>query len=275
MKSKLSSILLAALPMLVIGCKTQKDIDKAVASALAENNAACDAKMKDMQKASDEKLAEKDRRAASLENEVKRLGGDLSQVKTELGQADTQLASTKTELQATTAERDQLRKLREQAEKEAAQFREMSMKLKAMVDSGKLQVVTRKGRMVLNLPDNILFPSGSKALKKEGKEALISVAEVLKGVPDRDFIIAGHTDNVPVNRSGAFKSNWELSTARAVEVVNLMVNNGVAADHLSAAGFGEFDPIGDNSTDEGRRKNRRLEIIVMPKIEDIAMPSGS
>jgi chemotaxis protein MotB len=269
------SLVFALAPLVIAGCKTQKDIDKAVQAAKDEQVAACDAKMKDAQAAFDAKIGEKDKRMAGLENEVKRLGGDLSLVQTQLGQADTQLASTKTELQATTAERDQLRKLREQAEKEAAQFKEVSMKLKSMVDAGKLQVVTRKGRMVLNLPDNILFPSGSKQLKKEGKEALISVADVLKGVPDRDFIISGHTDNVPVSRGGAFKSNWELSTARAVEVVNLMTSNGVAPEHLSAAGFGEFDPIGDNTTDDGRKKNRRLEIIVMPKIEEIPLPSGS
>lgn len=253
-----------------VGCKSQKDIDLAVQKAVDEQKAACDGKMKLAQEAA----SKKDKRITGLESEVTRLGGDLTQIKTELGSSNTQLASTKTALEATSKERDQLIKLREQAEKEAEQFKEMTMKLKSMVDAGKLSVGFRKGRMTLNLPDAILFPSGSKTLKKEGKEALKSVAEVLKGVADRDFIIAGHTDNVPVGKAGPFKSNWELSTARAVEVVKLMTENGVAPDHLSAAGFGEFDPIGDNSTKEGKEKNRRLEILLMPKIENIATPGS-
>ncbi len=181
----------------------------------------------------------------------------------------TELASTKSELAATTQEVEELRKLRERAEREASQQRALAERLKGMIDAGQLEVVKRKGRLMLKLPDEILFPSGSKSLKKEGREALEQVANVLKEVKDRDFIIAGHTDNVPVKRHGPFKDNWELSTARAVEVVALMTKAGVAPEQLSAAGFGEHDPIESNDTKEGREKNRRLEIILMPKIGDI------
>ncbi|MCK6550378.1 OmpA family protein [Myxococcota bacterium] len=256
-------------PLVLVGCKTQKDIDEAVAAANAAQKAAFDAEMQKAQEAHKKELDAREARIGGLESEVTALGGDLSKVKTELGSKDTQLASTKTELEATAKERDQLRKLREQAEKEAAQYREVSNKLKAMVDAGTLEVINRKGRLTLKLPDNILFPSGSQKLKKEGTEALQKVADVLKGVEGRDFLIAGHTDNVPVKKGGAFRDNWSLSTARAVEVVNLMVAQGVPAMALGAAGFGEFDPIGDNTTPEGREKNRRLEIILMPKIEEI------
>lgn len=266
LKATALALLLAPL---ATACKTQGDIDKAVKAARDEDSAACNEKMADLQKATDGKLSGKDKRIANLESEVQRLGGDITKVKSELG---TELASTSAQLEATQKERDQLKAQREQAEKEAAEFRE---KLKKVVDSGALQVVIRKGRMTLNLPDNILFPSGSKTLKKEGKEALIQVAEVLKNVKDREFIIAGHTDSDPVKKGGAFKSNWELSTARAVEVVNLMVENGVAPEHLSAAGFGEFDPIGDNGSPEGKKKNRRLEIILMPRIQDLGQLSSA
>jgi chemotaxis protein MotB len=122
--------------------------------------------------------------------------------------------------------------------------------------------------MTLKLPDDILFPTGSKDLKKEGKTALEQVGDVLKDV-DRDFIIAGHTDPIPVKKGGPFKSNWDLSTARAVEVVKLMTSKGVNAERMAAAGFAEFDPVADNSTKEGRAQNRRLEIILMPKLEEL------
>ncbi|NJK89848.1 MAG: OmpA family protein, partial [Myxococcales bacterium] len=136
-----------------------------------------------------------------------------------------------------------------------------------MIDAGQLEVVRRDGRMMLKLPDEILFPSGSKQLKKGGRDALIQVASVLQEVgSDRQFLVAGHTDNVPVKRGGRFKNNWELSTARATTVVDLMVEQGVAPNQLAAAGYGEFDPIASNDSAEDRQKNRRLEIILMPRI---------
>lgn len=230
------------------------------AKALDEQKSAYDAEMKKMQDAHTGELAKKDERIKSLESDLNRLGVDMKQSQSEM---TAQLASTEAQL-------DQLKKRQEAAEREAAAFKEMADKLKSMIDAGKLQVINRKGRMTLKLPDEILFPAGSKRLKKEGREALISVIEVLKGVPDRDFLIAGHTDNVPVGKGSGFRSNWDLSTARAVEVVNLMIENGVAPQNVAAAGFGEFDPIGDNTTAEGRQQNRRLEIILMPKIEEIS-----
>lgn len=127
----------------------------------------------------------------------------------------------------------------------------------------------RKGRINLKLPDNVLFPSGAKKLKKEGTEALRSIAAALKEVQDRDFLIAGHTDADKVKRGGPFKDNWELSTARAVEVVQLLIAEGVAPTQLAGAGFGEFDPIAANDTAENKAKNRRLEIILMPKLENL------
>lgn len=274
----LRNVLCWALPtVLFAACgKNQEEVNQIVQQELDKQKATFDGEMQKMQKAHSDEVAARDGRIGGLEKEVTRLGGSLSKVESELGakstqlaSTTTQLASTKTELEATAKERDQLRKLREQAEREAAQYKEVSMKLKGMVDSGKLQVVNRKGRLTLKLPDNILFPSGSKKLKKEGQEALAQVAEVLKSVEDREFFIAGHTDNIPVKKGGAFRDNWELSTARAVEVVNLMIKQGVIGDRLGAAGFGEFDPIGDNATPEGREQNRRLEIILMPKIQDI------
>lgn len=261
-------------PLVFAACKTQGDLDAAVAAERAAQKAAYDAELQKAQDAHKKELDAREARIGGLESEVTALGGDLSKVKNELGTKDTQLASTKTELEATAKERDQLRKLREQAERETAQYREVSNKLKAMVDAGTLQVINRKGRLTLKLPDKILFPSGSQKLKKEGTEALQSIADVLKGVEGREFLIAGHTDNVPVKKGGAFRDNWSLSTARAVEVVNLMLAAGVPASTLGAAGFGEFDPIGDNTQPEGREQNRRLEIILMPKIEEIPAVGG-
>ncbi len=241
-----------------------------------DQKAELNAEMAKMQKACDEQkakdkdaISERDNQIELLAAKVEGMGGDLEDVRKELD-------SSKTELAATTAEVEQLRRLRAAAEAEKAQFKKLTERFQSMIDAGQLEVVRRDGRMMLKLPDDILFPSGSKRLKKGGREALIEVAAVLKEVGgDREFIIAGHTDNVPVKRGGAFKSNWELSTARATTVVQLMVKQGVNPDQLAAAGFGEFDPIADNSTKDGREKNRRLEIMLLPRITDPTTESES
>ncbi len=259
-------------------------------AALAAEKARYDEEMAKQRKASEGVVARKDNQISELETEVKTLGGDLqgvrdrvSKLDEQLGERSIQLASTKAsledtkaslqdtteKLQATSEELEEVRALRERAEAAAAAFQELAQKLKSMVDSGQLQVRTRKGRMVLELPDDILFAAGRKRLKGPGKAALEAVAKVLKDVADRDFLIAGHTDNVPLKRGARFKSNWDLSTARAVEVVKLMIAGGVAPERLAAAGYGEFDPVGDNETKEGRAKNRRLEIILMPKLSEL------
>jgi chemotaxis protein MotB len=267
-------LLLLATPLLFGACGiSKKDHDAQVQSAVDAQKATCDAEMQKMQAAHGDAIAAKDKDIQGKEtminglgSEIEKMGGDLKKVRTELGDRTSQLASTKVELAATNQEVEQLRKLRADAEREAAQFKALTEKFKSMIDAGQLQVVIRKGRINLKLPDNVLFPSGSKKLKKEGLAAVETVAATLKDMSDRDFLIAGHTDNVPMGKGG---NNWDLSTARAVEVVQMLIKNGVPPGQLSAAGFGEFDPIEDNATKEGREKNRRLEIILLPRIEKI------
>jgi chemotaxis protein MotB len=105
-------------------------------------------------------------------------------------------------------------------------------------------------------------------LKPAGKDALIQVAQVLKTVAGRKFQVAGHTDNVPIQTS-RFPSNWELSTARAVEVVKLLVAQGADPRSLSAAGYGEFDAVASNESADGKAKNRRIEITLQPNLDEL------
>lgn len=230
---------------------SQKEMDQ----AKAEQQAAYEQKMADLAAEKDQELASKSTLIEGLESQVTALGG-------ELGDRTSQLASTTTEL-------DQLRKMRAEAEREAEQLRALTSKLKSMIDAGKLQVEMRDGRISLKLPDAILFPSGSTRLKQDGKATLAEVAGVLRDVKGRQFLVAGHTDNVPLRAGGRYRDNWALSTARAVEVLRLMIKEGVDPTQLAAAGYGSYDPIAPNDTPEGRKQNRRLEIILMPQIEKL------
>jgi chemotaxis protein MotB len=144
----------------------------------------------------------------------------------------------------------------------------MVAKFKSMVDAGKLQVEFRGGLMLVKLPDNILFDPGKTALKSAGKEAVTQVAQILSGIEGRKFQVTGHTDNVPM-KSGKYKSNWELSSARAVEVVKVMIASGMDPKRLSAAGYADQLPVAENDTVIGRLQNRRIEIVVQPNLEEL------
>lgn len=114
---------------------------------------------------------------------------------------------------------------------------------------------------VITLPDSLLFDSGSAELKPQSKEILTKLAEKLKGMPNK-ISVEGHTDNVPI-RSDKIRSNWELSTLRALSVVHFLIETGISPDRLSATGYGEYRNIADNNTAEGRAKNRRVEIVLL------------
>lgn len=198
-------------------------------------------------------------------DEATAMSGTMKARLEQLGQNVESLTKDKAEA---AARLEELRKQKAAADARLATFKSLLSKLRAMIDSGQLKVIIRKGRMIIALPNDILFDSGKTSVKKEGKAALEKVAQVLATVPDRDFLVAGHTDDVPI-KTAQFPSNWELSTARAVEVVRFLVTKGMTGKVLSAGGFAEFDPVVANDSDEHRAQNRRIEIVLQPNIGDL------
>jgi len=140
-----------------------------------------------------------------------------------------------------------------------------------MVDAGKLGVRVRDGRLVMRLPQDVLFPSGSATLSREGELSLMEVAVILRQFPDRRFMVAGNTDNQPVSKETGYKDNWELSMARALVVTRFMIEAKMKPENIVAAGYGEFDPIAKNATPDGRRENRRIDIILLPDLSELPM----
>ena len=200
-------------------------------------------------------------RNAVLTKKLESLGQDVSRLETERGNLGG-------ELQQAQKRMEELRKAQVQAEARAAQFRKLVTQFKTLTDAGKLQVEIRENRMIVRLGDKILFDPGKTDLKPEGKDALKQVTEVLKALPNRNFQIAGHTDNAPM-KSAKFRSNWDLSTARAVEVLNFMIGAGMEAKRVSAAGYAETSPVAANDTPENKAKNRRIEITLVPNLDDL------
>jgi chemotaxis protein MotB len=228
-------------------------------------------KLDDTQKALDKASADQAELQKQLDDDTQ-LVTTLKQRLEKLGQNVDSLVKERSQLtQAmndTTARLEELRKQKAAADARAATYHNLIAKLRSMIDSGQLKVIVRRGRMIIALPTDILFDSGRTEVKPIGKAALARVAQVLATVPDRDFLVAGHTDNVPI-KTELFPSNWELSTRRAVEVVHYLIAQGMKPTVLAAAGYGEFDPIVDNDTAEHRSQNRRIEIVLQPNIGDL------
>ena len=133
-----------------------------------------------------------------------------------------------------------------------------------------LTVEQRDGKVYVSMENKLLFSSGSWAVGAEGREAVEQLGTVLAENPDIAVLIEGHTDNVPYNGSGALKDNWDLSTKRATAIVHILQeNNGIDPENLTAAGRGEFSPIASNASPEGKAKNRRIEVILTPKLDEI------
>jgi chemotaxis protein MotB len=203
---------------------------------------------------------------AELRAELQRLGKNVDKLLADKGTLSSALDQAKTRL-------DELRKAQVAADARTALFRELALKFQKMIDAGQLKVVLRNGRMVIQLANDVLFDSGQTDIKPGGQQALAQIASVLASLQDRQFQVAGHTDNVPIQTS-QFGSNWELSTARAVEVVRVRVAPGVTPEEMSAAGYGEFDPIASNDSAGSRAKNRRIEITLQPNIDELVAVPG-
>jgi len=169
-------------------------------------------------------------------------------------------------LKSSQSQLEVLKQIKDETEKRNKIYAHFVAQLQKMIDGGQLTVSIEKGRMVINLPENVLYATGSATINQKGQEALKEIAKLLSEFSERRFQIEGHTDNVPI-QSSRYPSNWELSTARALSVVHLMRKNGVASQNISAAGFGEFQPRADNATKEGRTLNRRIEIIMLPNLD--------
>ncbi len=136
-------------------------------------------------------------------------------------------------------------------------------------NSDELSVEIKNGKVYVSMSDKLLFKSGSAAVEAKGKEALKLLGDVLGKNPDIDILVEGHTDNVPIKTS-VYKDNWDLSVARATSIVRILINDyNIAPARMTASGKGEFFPKADNDTPEGRAKNRRTEIILSPKLDEL------
>lgn len=155
----------------------------------------------------------------------------------------------------------------EQVQKVSSTYENLLEKMKSEISQGQVTISELKGKLTVNMVDSILFDSGKAEVKQGGLEVLQKVISILKDVKDKSIRIEGHTDNVQITGGLAkrYPTNWELSAARAINVTRYLQDQGIDPGQLAAVAFGEWKPVGDNITPEGRAKNRRIEINLVPK----------
>lgn len=183
--------------------------------------------------------------------------------RTRLATEKEQLSSEKAQLSQTVQEQEaELAKLK-------ATYDDLQDKMKAEIANGAIRLSQVEGRIQVDLVDKVLFDSGDASISTRGQEVLTRLGGVLAKVEDKSIQVSGHTDDAPPSQKlqSTFPSNWELSVARAVNVVRfLQEKGGVPARRLVAAGYGETRPVSSNATPQGRARNRRIEVLLMPDL---------
>lgn len=184
-----------------------------------------------------------DSRIAELQATIKSLNDDMSSLK-----------------KLTKAQKDELTRMSEQTS-------ELEKQLKDEIEKGQIRLKKMHGKLIINIDDRISFDSGSSELKKEILPALDKITKILGDYPENTIVVEGHTDNVPIHTK-QFRDNWQLSTERALSVLAyLLKNKNLNRSRFGAAGYGEYNPIVSNDTPANRSLNRRVDIVVVPRVK--------
>ena len=208
-------------------------------------------------------------RLTAIEQERSELGGAVERLERE----NEELISIKVELsQDVQAKEEELERLK-------STYQDLEEKMRAEIEEGDIRLTQVGGKLQVGLVDKILFKSGEAEISKRGEKVLEKVGQVLATVRDRAIQVSGHTDDSPPGKKiqDQFPTNWELSVARATNVVRFLAETaGVPGKSLSASGHGKFRPIATNATARGRARNRRIEILLVPIIQPVKVdkPNG-
>jgi chemotaxis protein MotB len=229
--------------------------------------------------AADQKaLADQQQLVAQLKEQLEKMGVNVSSLSQQLEQTGSQNKTLAKNLEEVNQALKEYQERASQLERIKQRFEVLRDKLKKLTELG-LKVEIRRNRMVIRLPGDVLFASGDDKLRPDGTKVLNAVADVIlndKQLSGRYFQIAGHTDNKPL-KGGRFGDNWGLSAMRARQVLIYLIaplgtkegGGGLSPERLHAAGYGDTDPVGKNDTDAERQQNRRVELVLMPDVEEM------
>ena len=203
-----------------------------------------------------------------LNKRISNLSNQNSQLGQQTADQQNQLSLSQQELQRQQQRLQQLQDILQQQRMQSVMLKNKMMEALKGFNSNDLSVVQKNGKVYVSLSENLLFPSGSAVVNPKGVDALSKLAAVLNLNGDVAVNIEGHTDSIPIR--GKYQDNWDLSTARADAIVRILVNTyRVYPIRVIASGHSYFDPVESNSTPEGRARNRRTEIILSPKLDEM------
>ena len=217
------------------------------------------------------KLEQEQERRRQLRQQIDEVSNDIGLKEIALSDANEKFAESNRQLEQTQQEQGKLKatveELNRQRADDAEHFANLKDRLEKDLSESRVVISQLKNRMtVIKLTNEVLFNSGSAEIKPAGKKVLSLIAESLNAYPERAISIEGHTDNVPIGKNSLYKSNWELSTARALAALNFFQQkNQVDPDRLQLVGYGEYHPVSSNETVAGRELNRRIEIKMLPQ----------
>lgn len=262
-KFRMVLAVLAVVPLVFAGCVSKSEYLKTVesANALEVDNARLKTDLAAAGKRNDQLAADR----AELERLLTARSGELGRSIAELRQRVDALETENARLSQDLADAQKARE--EKVREVSSTYEQLVDKMKGEIAKGQVTISELQGKLTVNMVDAILFDSGKAEIKPEGLVVLGKVIEIVKSVTDKSIRIEGHTDAVPISGTLAqrYPTNWELSAARAINVARYLQKQAINPATLSAAGFGEFKPVADNDTPEGRAKNRRIEIVLVPK----------
>lgn len=207
------------------------------------------------------------------------LSAQISALRDQIVERDKAVNAKELEVQALRREKEQALQEKERSIAELKKtYNSLVGEMNEEIKKGEITITQLKDKLSVNMVEKILFDSGSAEIKKDGKKVIDRVAEILAKVTNKQIRVEGYTDNVPISPRLAvkFPTNWELSTARATTVARHLQDKGIDPKLLSAAGYSEYRPVAPNDSDEGRAKNRRIEISLIPKEVESAtqQPAG-
>ncbi|MEO6070431.1 MAG: OmpA family protein [Chitinophagaceae bacterium] len=207
-------------------------------------------------------------RISGLETDISRLTGKMDEAGKNAAQLARMANMTQQQLEEEQKRLSQMRDLMNQQRQAIENLRKKMTDALVNFKSDELSVFVKNGKVYVSLQESLLFPSGSASVNPKGKDALGTLAQVLNGNPDISVLIEGHTDSIPIK--GRYEDNWALSTARATAIVRILTDTyKVDPTRVTASGRSKYEPVDTNETAEGRAKNRRTEIILAPKLDEL------
>lgn len=207
---------------------------------------------------------------AGSSEEISRLMGKLQEAQGDLQKREDILKTAQTELEQRSRRMQELEEALKQKDEAVKQLRQKVMDALLGFNNKGLTIQEKNGKVYVSLDEQLLFRTGQWDVDPKGQQALSNLAEVLAQNPDINVLVEGHTDNVPMRGTGPVKDNWDLSVMRATAVTRILLKNkAVEPKRITSAGRGEFFPIDEANTPEARQKNRRTEIILTPRLDEI------